>query len=313
MTLNGFELTCPKCGSPLVFGGSREARCTFEGDVFPCIDGIYRFLLPDRQQYFSSFMDDYQRIRRAEGRADKDPIYYRSLPYLEPTYPESKDWRIRATSFKVFTERVLQPLETEIGSPLKCLDMGAGTGWLSNRLVLRGHQAAAIDLLTNDWDGLGAHNYYQVPILPVQAEFDRLPFASQQCDLAIFNASLHYSPDYLKSLREVTRVLKSTGKIIVLDTPVYHSAESGRQMVLERRALFTKLYGLPSDALPSENFLTYTRIEELSNLTGIRWKFIEPYYGIRWAVRPWIARILRRREPAKFVLLIGEPEFTGQI
>jgi hypothetical protein len=94
-------------------------------------------------------------------------------------------WRIRAVSFKAFIREVVSPLERENGEPLKCLDIGAGNGWLSNQLALRGHKTAAVDLITNDWDGLGVYVNYSSSYLPVQAEFDTCPFL-------IINAILLY-------------------------------------------------------------------------------------------------------------------------
>ena len=306
MHINGFELTCPRCGSAITLSNSGEARCPSQGDVFVCMDGIWRFLLSERQNYYSVFIDEYQHIRQAEGRGSEDPEYYRHLPYTDSSGRMSGDWRIRATSFRIFLKKVLQPLERSIGKPLKCLDMGAGNAWLSNQLAQRGHLVAAIDLLTNDWDGLGAYLHYESTILPVQAEFDRLPFEIQQCDLVIFNASLHYSTDYMKTLKEAFRVLKPGGKIIVLDTPVYHSYESGQQMVEERQAQFMSLYGFPSNALPSENFLTYARIDQLSQLLRVQWCSFRPNYGLSWSLRPWIAKLTGRREPAVFFVLVWE-------
>ena len=48
-----------------------------------------------------------------------------------------------------------------------------------------------------------------------------------------------------------------------------------------------------SDALSSENYLTYDRLEVLGKRLGLRWRTVEPWYGLRWAIRPWIARSTR--------------------
>lgn len=272
---------------------------------YPCIDGVWRFLPPEREAFFRAFLRDYETIRRAEGRGADDPAYYRALPFEDRTGRFRADWRIRAKSFRAFVHRVLEPLARQRGRPLRVLDLGAGNGWLSYRLARQGHVAVAVDLITNAWDGLGAHVHYDVAVLPVQAEFDRLPFTGEQFDVAVFNASFHYSTDYVVTLAEVLRVLRPDGRVVVMDSPVYRATASGVRMVREREAEFIRKYGFPSNALPSEHYLTYDRLQGLAEALGLRWRLIRPFYGWRWALRPWQARLLRRREPARFLVIVG--------
>lgn len=306
MEIAGFYLSCPRCWAKLHEVDASTLRCEMCGQIYACEDRIWRFLLPERLEYFRVFIDDYQLVRRAEGRIRQDQQYFRQLPFADISDDKANIWKIRAASYRAFVQRVLAPMEGETKAALRCIDLGAGNSWLSNRLVERGHLAAAVDLLTNDWDGLGALSHYKTWYLPLQAEFDRLPLVDQQCDLVIYNSSFHYSTDYSVSLSEALRVLKPAGKIVILDTPVYNSAESGKQMVREREQQFVELAGIPSNSLPSENYLTVDRIRELSDNLSIRWKFIRPFYGIRWAAKPWFNRLIGRREPAMFYLLVGE-------
>jgi release factor glutamine methyltransferase len=91
-----------------------------------------------------------------------------------------------------------------------------------------------------------------------------------------------------------------------MDTPVYHDASSGDKMIREREDQFQRRYGFPSNALPSEGYLTYARLRELAVQFGVQWHIFHPWYGIRWAMRPWKAKLLRRREPARFLLIVGQ-------
>ena len=77
-------------------------------------------------------------------------------------------------------------------------------------------------------------------------------------------------------------------------------------MVQEREAQFKEKYGFASDNLQSENYLTYARLKELSQELKLRWQIIRPFYGLRWILRPLVATLLRRREPAKFHLIVGK-------
>ena len=304
--MTDFHWACPVCRTPLT-ADAAHLCCPADGAIYECRDGIWRFLTPDREAHYEQFVREYQHVREAEGRGSLDAAYYRALPFADLSARFTTDWSIRARSFSAFTQKVVQPLEHALQRPLITLDLGAGNGWLSYRLAQRGHLSAAIDLLTNPQDGLGVHVYYDAAFTPVQAEFDRLPFEAAQFDLAIFNASLHYAVNYETTLCEALRVLRPGGQIVILDSPVYRSGESGAQMVREREAAFTQAYGFASNALPSENYLTQQRLHALAEALHMRWIFIQPFYGWRWQLRPVLARLRGRREPARFAVIVGQP------
>jgi SAM-dependent methyltransferase len=301
-----FQWACPICRSPLIALNAAQQRCSTDDLIYECRDDIWHFLAPDRQAYYAQFMREYQTVREAEGRGSPDAAYYRALPFADLSSRFTADWQIRAHSFRTFERAILKPLESTARRPLHVLDLGAGNGWLSYRLAQRRHAVAAADLLINLHDGLGAHVHYDAHFTPVQAEFDRLPFVDAQYDLAIFNASLHYATCYETTLHEALRVLRPGGQIVVLDSPVYRSAASGAQMVREREAAFTQAYGFPSNALPSENYLTDQRLQELAETLHLHWRFIHPFYGWRWWLRPLVAKLRQQREPARFVMMVGQ-------
>jgi SAM-dependent methyltransferase len=300
-----FTFICPACQFPLEITSPDACRCPADGNIYLRLEGIWRFLLPERQAYFQQFIGEYEKVRAAEGRGSSDPSYYRALPFIDLSGQMKRDWGIRASSYRTLARSVLSPLERQLDQPPKSLDLGAGNAWLSYRLAQRGHQVAAVDLLTNPMDGLGAYIRYEVPMTPIQAEFDHLPLNAEQFDLVIFNASLHYSVNYAITLKEALRVLKKDGRVIILDSPVYYHAASGDQMVQERQARFRQLYGFPSNALPSQNYLTDQQLDKLASELGLHWRLIRSFYGIRWALRPWIARLRGDRETARFVILVG--------
>jgi SAM-dependent methyltransferase len=296
---------CPRCRTTLERTTSERMTCPRDGLEFWKTDGIWRFLLPESEAHYARFIRDYETVRQAEGRGSTDPGYYRALPFKDRSARHASDWKIRARSFKVLVNNVLTRLQNPLERALKIIDLGAGNGWLSNRLAAQGDRVLAVDLLVNELDGLGAWKHYEHTFTPIQAEFNQLPVMDRFADAVIFNASFHYSENYAETLREALRVTGAQGLIIVMDSPIYRRGASGQQMVQEREAQFKEKYGFASDNLQSENYLTYDRLDELGRDLKITWKILRPFYGIGWMLRPLFAGLLRRREPAKFHLIVG--------
>jgi SAM-dependent methyltransferase len=282
-----------------------RVTCPKDGLEFWRIDGIWRFLLPESEAHYAQFIRDYEAIRQAEGRGSSSPEYYRALPFKDLSRRHTSDWRIRARSYNVLVKNVLTRLQDPLERSLKILDLGAGNGWLSNQLAAQGDRVIAVDLLINEQDGLGAWKHYEHSFTPAQAEFNHLPIMDRFADALIFNASFHYSENYVETLKEALRVLSPRGVVVIMDSPIYRRDASGQKMVTERETQFKEKYGFASDNLQSENYLTYARLKELGGQLHVRWKILRPFYGLRWMLRPLVATLLRRREPAKFHLIVG--------
>lgn len=294
------HLQCPRCSTQI--NGLECPECDFQLRIS---NGIVHALPPERTAHYARFIADYERIRAAEGRGSQSQEYYLRLPYEDATGRNSQQWKIRAKSFDYLATHILKPME----SYKRVLDLGAGNCWMSFRLALSGHQPVAVDLLTNEHDGLGAAVYYHKHLsnsVPrFQAELVHLPFRDGQFDAVIFNASFHYSEDYAATLRESLRCLRSGGCVIVSDTPWYSREESGRQMVAERHAAFRQRFGTASDSMNSLEYLTDERLHELEEQLSIRWTMYAPWYGVKWAMRPLIAKLRRRREPSRFRIYVA--------
>jgi SAM-dependent methyltransferase len=302
-----FSFVCPLCRGPLQESGAAY-RCSRDEQSYPCLDGIWRFLPPPLAGAYAPFVATYELVRRAEGWQQAGPDYYRSLPFTYGRQLSPEIWRIRAGSYRVLMDRVVSRLAARLGRPLQILDLGAGTGWLSYRLAQAGHHSAAVDLLTNDWDGLGAwRNFADHPLfVPVQAAFDHLPFPDGAVDMAIFNGSIHYARDYSGPLGEALRALRPGGQVVIMDSPFYGAAASGVQMVSEKEEAFGRDYGVDITALPAEDFLTPARLDQLGEQLQMTWRLLRPYRGLRWTMRWWRHRLRGRREAARFPLIVGQ-------
>lgn len=289
------RLRCPCCTTDI--DDEVCAVCSFR---IRTADGIADALPPERVAHYARFTADYEHIRAAEGRGSRNEAFYLGLPYKDETGNNTKQWTIRARSFDYLVKHVLRPAACDS----RILDLGAGNCWMSFRLALAGYHPVAVDLLTNEHDGLGAAVHYQKHLhksLPrFRAELNSLPFQDGQFDAVVFNASFHYSEEYALTLREALRCLRPGGHVIIIDTPCYSKEESGRLMVAERRAFFRERFATASDSINSLEYLTDNRLRELEQALSIKWTIYSPWYGFAWAARPWIAKIRHRREPSRF-------------
>jgi len=251
------------------------------------------------------FLEDYARIRSAEGRASASSDYYRALPFADLTGRNTAQWRIRARSFRYFVRRILPP------KPCAVLDLGAGNCWFSNRLAEMGHCPVAVDIFSDAEDGLRAARHYSVRFPRVEAEFDCLPFAGGRFDLVVFNSSIHYSQDYRCTLAEALRCVRPGGQVVIVDSPVYFKREHGERMRAERHAGFEQQYGFSSDALGSVEFFDLEMLGQLSRDLSLTWTIYRPWYGWRWHLRPLMARLRGRRPPSRFWILEGRAAENG--
>jgi hypothetical protein len=76
-------------------------------------------------------------------------------------------------------------------------------------------------------------------------------------------------------------------------------------MLAERRRDYRDRFGIaPSLSEHQVGYFTYGELPQRLRRHGLEAKLRLPFAGVRWAARPWIARLRRRREPAAFPLVV---------
>lgn len=249
------------------------------------------------------FRADYAAHRAAEGRGFQGGELF-DLPWLR-TGPLARQWGVRARSFEVFLAQVADPITRAAGRPLRVLDLGAGNGWLSYRLALRGHECTAVDIRDDHVDGLGAAEAFRarVPFDCFVASFDALPMADGYADLTVFNAALHYATDLGATLAEAVRATRRGGMLVILDSPFYAKDAQGAAMVAEKHAYAAERFGHRAQsllALPHIEYLTAVRLREASTPLGLAWRRRRVRYPLWYELRPLTARLRRARMPSRF-------------
>lgn len=298
----GIALCCPACGASMP-----GADCEDCGFALAVDRGIVCALSPESRAHHGAFVAEYERIREAEGRGSEHAAFYLGLPYRDASGMDPAQWRIRARSHDYLLRHLLEG--GRVRAPRTVLDLGAGNGWMSYRLALAGHRPCAVDLVTNDSDGMGAARHYlaRLPALfpRFQASFDRLPFGDAQFDAAVFNASFHYSEDAEAVLREALRCVRPEGLVVISDTPWYAREEDGMRMLAERRNAFRSLHGTDGGSTAMLGYLTDGRLRDMARALSIAWEVHRPWYGPAWALRPLVAKLRGRRPPSRFHLHVA--------
>jgi SAM-dependent methyltransferase len=287
---------CPRCDCVMPADADRGASCETCGIEFELRGGIWRCLSDERLAEVEPFLNQYRIVRERDGYRGFSGAACRALPHVEDEDPQASSWRVRQSSYRTFRHEVL-------GAPgrvLTVLDLGAGNGWLSYRLTRLGHRAVAVDWLDDEADGLGAWTQYDLPFMCVQADFDSLPFAGGQFDLVVFNGSLHYAPDPAATLAAAAKLLAPSGTLVVMDSPMFHRADDGRDMIRRQDAIFRADYGVVEVVRRGVGYLTLASLAEAVGPLGLEPRFLSSSGGAVWAARRFVARIRLRRQPAGF-------------
>jgi SAM-dependent methyltransferase len=225
------------------------------------------------------------------------------LPCVLVTDPHAAEWRLRRESYAHLQRRALPAVWR---GPVRVLDLGAGSGWLSHRLAAFGHRVVAVDRLDDEADGLGAFRHYPVPFAVVQADFDALPFEDGQFELVVFGGSLHYSADPAATLAEARRMLAPGGVLAVMDSPMFAREADGRQMLADQAAHMTHEYGLSDVIRPGVGFLTFDALESATTKAGLRGRFFASTGPLAWRLGRRLAHLKLRRAPAAFGVWVAE-------
>ncbi len=290
---------CSYCSAPLVARGF-GLYCVAEGRWFASLDGVHRLLPEDRRRELLPYLELYRRVRRDEGR-----IAEAGLPEVPRGHPHHSEWRQRARHFKIAMELATKRLRP---APWRVLEAGAGSSWLSQRLLLAGHQVVATDVNLDEADGLLAPNRFLASptLLPrAEAEMESLPFEPGLFDLVVVAGALHHAARLGRALLEMRRVTRPGGLVLVVDSPVYGRRADGEATVARAMDDLGRRYGV---AIPRESQAGYLVVGELLGAfeaAGLRLEVHGwPGRAAEWA-RDVVEIARHGRRAARFPVLIG--------
>ncbi|MGQ9554746.1 MAG: methyltransferase domain-containing protein [Anaerolineae bacterium] len=222
---------CPGCGSELrssglvKFGPESEGHleCVQCGATYPVRKGIPYLLTGGKlEQTKEREVHGWTSIWQEKGMYDHPSLEdsFR-LPYIGGI------WTDVARAF----DMALQELSLTGSEAI--LDIGAGQGWASRYFAMRGCQAFAVDIVADDWYGLGRSwaimEHAGVHFQPVVADGENLPFACGSFDVVFMCGALHHFQNLNPILHQALRVLKPGGRLIAAGEPAISLFTSERE------------------------------------------------------------------------------------
>lgn len=138
--------------------------------------------------------------------------------YYNKTAEQYDQWHVDPASAKIVDTWNFNNLKQFLGQKKinNCLDLGCGTGRLSNKLLSMADQVYGVDQ-SEEVLKIAIKKY---PALKLTcAEVVNLPYEDNFFDLVIINGSLHHFFAVEQTLRQVYRVLKPNGLLVLLGEP----------------------------------------------------------------------------------------------
>ena len=148
--------------------------------------------------------------------------------YLRYQYGTAEKLKIRIASHERYSEQaldfhawVLQWLDLARG--LTVLDVGCGSGAYHRALGRHDVRIVACDRSPGMAQEVQAQaTQYRLPVGACQADAEALPFAAGSCDRVMANHMLYHVPNQERAIRELRRVLKPGGRVVMATNAADH-------------------------------------------------------------------------------------------
>ncbi len=292
-------LCCPECGGPLkeAWGG---LECSREEAFFATLAGVHRLLGHERQAELAAATAFYCRVRADEGFQHSS-----DLPRVPRRHAQARIWKQRARHFG----RFLDWLSRERPKAQAIVDVGAGCCWAAQRLAERGHSVAAVDINLDCHDGLTALGEDRGPgpaIERIEADMEFLPLAADCADVVLLNGALHYARCPQNVVAEARRILKPSGSIVILDSPIYRRSADGEAMVKKKRKDFLNRYGYAPCRDAASGYFTVSELSQLLERSGFDVRLVGWPSRLREMGRDIIETFRHGRRTARFPMIVAQ-------
>lgn len=265
---------CPYCQGPLNLIERSKLYCRQDSMTFLFKHKILLLIKKENEEKFKKFSLSYCKQRIKQGWRPLTPDQALRVPFESPKGYPRVYWEVQKKGYL----QLLHFLKNNGLFPHTGLvaDLGAGSGWLSYRLARAGYQVIALDINLEKSFGLGAIGGYldlvENRLLPVQGNFENPPLLKRKFSVILFNASLHYSTDLIKTISCAERLIKADGCIIILSSPV---------IIRKKQIYGQEKYQLDRNELQQSIFAAGLQQQWINIKFGLYWKIYTIHTLIR--------------------------------
>ncbi len=250
-------------------------------------------------------------------------VHRSEAKYYEAVHPEvysRKEQRRIWTQLRAIDQKI-------ISNHKKALDVGAGTGNITAKLLEMGYHVTATDISPEMCTILRKKyaSYLPEKLVVINSPIEDLTFAKGEFDLITGYSVLHHLPDYISALRALCYFLKKGG-IIYVDheaSPYYWVNEPGmlssivKGLTFHSNPMLNSLYfGIVGLQIPTidytlsdywfkkEHALNHQAVAEVFKQEGLRYyKRTDHYLNGTWLPNPlsYIYRLVCRPEMSLWV------------
>jgi len=243
------KIKCPVCGYNVQLS-TENASCG-KDHHFTIKNGVYQILKPQFKVELEQYLHAFEDFRKPFTDLI-DPNWFKDLPFVDF---DQEQWNLRKLDMSL-----IEKLKLKRG---KALDVGAWTGWLSNRLVGLGFKVTAVDFFIHHLDGLGANRYFNNKWLSIQMDLNDLSIINQKFDLIIVNRSLQYFINLDKTIQDLISLLNNGGTLLLTGVSYQKNPKS---IISHLKTVDESFMGTYQTSLKIVPFKGYLEIDDLNIL-----------------------------------------------
>jgi 2-polyprenyl-3-methyl-5-hydroxy-6-metoxy-1,4-benzoquinol methylase len=245
---------CPNCSNLL---NPSTLHCGGRSCPLPKFR-VARVMKKDFWQYLNSYLERFETIREEQGYRIKDTTIYPNLPYIDNVFGKNEsEWYLFRRDLKIIRNAL------KGRSKLEILNYGSWNGWLSNRLVLDGHRVTAIGYFIDEFDGLGAKQYFPSEWLAIQTDLDDLSILEKNFDAIIFNRGIQFEEKPAIKVNTLINKLRPDGILIITGIDFYRDPRKRARDITNLVEDYRKKYNFNLFIRPTKGYIDRADIRDM--------------------------------------------------